>query len=71
VPVDGLIPEIGHGDAHEERAAERLDTVEGEDADHDAAQALDLALGEDSDVLEDNGDLGEDQGQAVHWDSPP
>ena len=52
MPVDGLIPEIGHGDAHEERAAERLDAVEGEDADHDIAQALDVALGEDSDVLE-------------------
>ena len=71
VPVNGLVPEVRHGDAHEERATKRPDAVDGEDADHDVAEALDLALGEDSDVLEDDGDLGEDQGQVVHWDSAP
>jgi hypothetical protein len=71
MPVNSLVPEVRHWDAHEERATEGPDAVDGEDANHDVAEALDFALSENSDVLEDNGDLGEDQGQVVHWDSAP
>jgi hypothetical protein len=71
VAVDGLVPEVGHGNAHEERATEGPEAVDGGNADHDVAEALDLSLGEDSDVLEDDRDLGEDHGQVVHRDSAP
>jgi hypothetical protein len=71
VTVNGLVPEVSHGDAHKERTTKRPDAVNGEYADHDVAQALDPTPGKDSDVLEDDGNLGEYQGQVIHRDGAP
>ncbi|KFY91319.1 hypothetical protein V500_04720 [Pseudogymnoascus sp. VKM F-4518 (FW-2643)] len=69
--LDGLVPEGGDGNAHDDRANDGPQAVDNEDAKHDVAEAVDHGGGEDALVLEDNGEFRQDEGRIVAWDCSP
>ena len=69
--LDGLVPEGGDGNAHDDRANDGPQAVDNEDAKHDVTEAVDHGGGEDALVLEDDGEFRQDEGRIVAWDCSP
>lgn len=71
VALDSLVPEGGDGYAHKDGADDGPEAVDDKDAEHDVAEAVDQRGGEDALVLEDDGELREDERRVVAWDCSP
>lgn len=68
---DGLVPERCDGDAHQNGANEGPASVDDENADHDSAEEFYFFGGKDTHVLEDYGNLCQNEREVIHRNRYP